>query len=137
MGDMRFVLSVALVGLVVFVGCGPSSPQEKAIAALRKLGASFEFTTGVVLSGTKVTDAGLVHLSGLTNLERLNLSGTNVTDAGLVHLKGLTQLSDLNLQGTTKVTHAACEPGNHEGPAHFVHHCVCIYHSLFPTHLSE
>ncbi len=89
---MRAGLGVALVGLVVCVGCGPSSPQEKAIAALRKLGASFEFTrnkevVGVVLSGTKVSDAGLVHLKEMTKLERLWLAGTKVTDTGLKKLK--------------------------------------------------
>ena len=50
--------------------------------------------------GTTVTDAGLVHLKGLTNLSVLGLDGTQVTDAGLVHLKGLTKLSDLWLNGT-------------------------------------
>lgn len=95
---MRAVLGVALVGLVVCVGCGPSSPQEKAIAALRKLGASFVFSinkevVGVDLNlNTKVTDAGLAHLKRLTKLETLYLHRTKVTDAGLVHLKGLTKL---------------------------------------------
>ena len=41
---------------------------------------------------TQVTDAGLEHLKGLTQLQGLSLSGTQVTDAGLEHLKGLTQL---------------------------------------------
>ena len=39
-----------------------------------------------------MTDAGLVHLKGLTQLQWLDLAETKVTDAGLVHLKGLTQL---------------------------------------------
>jgi hypothetical protein len=51
----------------------------------------------LVLSGTKVTDVGLEHLKGLTQLQSLNLRGTKVTDAGLVHLKGLTQLRELDL----------------------------------------
>ena len=94
---MRVGLGVALVGLVACVGCGPS-PQEKAIAALRKLGASFVFSinkevVGVDLNlNTKVTDAGLAHLKRLTKLETLYLHRTKVTDAGLVHLKGLTKL---------------------------------------------
>ena len=54
---------------------------------------------------TNVTDAGLVHLKGLTKLQTLNLSDTNVTDAGLVHLKGLTILQTLVLIDT-KVTDA-------------------------------
>jgi hypothetical protein len=46
---------------------------------------------------TRVTDAGLVHLKGLTNLQELNLSGTKVTDGGLMHLKGLGKLQSLSL----------------------------------------
>ncbi len=92
---MRAVLGVVLVGLVACVGCGPS-PQEKAIAALRKLGASFVFSINKEVVGvdlnTKVTDAGLAHLKRLTKLETLYLHRTKVTDAGLVHLKGLTKL---------------------------------------------
>ena len=36
-----------------------------------------------------MTDDGLKHLKGLTNLSELNLESTQITDAGLVHLKGL------------------------------------------------
>ena len=35
-----------------------------------------------------MTDAGLVHLEGLTRLDSLFLTETNVTGAGLVHLRG-------------------------------------------------
>ena len=51
----------------------------------------------VTLSGTEVTDAGLVHLAGLTALERLYLRGTQITNAGLAHLTGLTALEFLTL----------------------------------------
>lgn len=54
----------------------------------------------LVLRGTLVTDAGLVHLQGLKRLRLLHLAGTQVTDAGLVHLQGLTQLRSLDLTGT-------------------------------------
>jgi len=49
------------------------------------------------LMQTNVTDAGLVHLKGLTELQRLNLYATQVTDAGLVNL--------------TALTHPTLEPG--------------------------
>ena len=49
------------------------------------------------------TDAGLVHLKGLTKLEGLRLGFAQVTDAGLTHLKGLTNLVVINLEDT-KVT---------------------------------
>ena len=42
-----------------------------------------------------MTDAGLEHLKGLTQLRELNLNDTQVTDAGLEHLKGLTQLQSV------------------------------------------
>ena len=60
------------------------------------------------LDATKVTDAGLLHLKGLTKLQSLCLVGTHVTDVGLVHLKGLTQLQSLYLWRTT-VTDAGVE----------------------------
>ena len=106
---MRAVLSVALVGLVVCVGCGPSQ-EEEAIAAIKALRGKFEVDENkaivmVDLRGTKATDAGLVHLKGLTKLEGLLLAGSKITDAGMAHLKGLTKLEGLDLKGT-KVTDA-------------------------------
>jgi hypothetical protein len=47
-----------------------------------------------------VTDAGLTHLRGLTQLRGLYLDSTQVSDAGLVHLRGLTQLKTLDLSNT-------------------------------------
>ena len=57
------------------------------------------------LSETKITDAGLVHLKGLTNLQDFHLDDTQITDAGLVHLKGMSSLTRLNLW-KTQVTDA-------------------------------
>ena len=61
--------------------------------------------TSLVLAGTRVTDTGMVHLKGLANLETLLLDNTKITNAGLVHLKGLAKLQTLNLRHT-KVTDA-------------------------------
>ena len=47
-----------------------------------------------------MTDAGLEHLKGLSNLRSLDLSNTGVTDAGLEHLKGLKSLRSLDLRHT-------------------------------------
>ncbi|MEX2287792.1 MAG: PQQ-binding-like beta-propeller repeat protein [Planctomycetaceae bacterium] len=47
-----------------------------------------------------VTDAGLAHIAGLTNLDFLRLDGVKATDDGLAHLKGLTKLKTLELMGT-------------------------------------
>ena len=51
------------------------------------------------LCATSVTDAGLEHLKGLTNLRVLGLGQTRVTDGGLEHLKVLTSLRTLDLSG--------------------------------------
>ena len=48
---------------------------------------------------------GLQHLSGLANLEYLNLYGTNITDAGLTQLTGLQHLRKIYLW-QTKTTEA-------------------------------
>jgi uncharacterized protein (TIGR03067 family) len=60
------------------------------------------------LTFTKITDAGLQHLRPLVKLRVLNLHGDNITDAGLEHLKGLTELENLDLT-FTKITDAGLE----------------------------
>jgi hypothetical protein len=57
---------------------------------------------------TQVTDAGLSHLRGLTQLQELHLGSTRVTDVGLEHVQGLTQLKKLSLN-STPVTDAGLE----------------------------
>ncbi|MHC4085379.1 MAG: redoxin domain-containing protein [Planctomycetota bacterium] len=59
----------------------------------------------LILSETKVSDAELVHLKGLTSLEQLHLNKTLITDEGLVYFKKLGQLKLLHVQDT-KVTDA-------------------------------
>jgi hypothetical protein len=39
------------------------------------------------LANTDVTDKGLVHIKGLTNLTVLRLQQTKITDAGIAELK--------------------------------------------------
>ena len=110
---MRVLLAMLLVG-VTGCGGGSSSPAQTAdadpVAALEKVGAKFKRNgqgevVEVSLEVTKITDAGLVHLKGMTELQKLNLSRSNITDAGLMHLKGLPNLQNLSLFGT-KVTNA-------------------------------
>ena len=64
------------------------------------------------LTGTAVTDAGLVHLKGLTGLRDLQLGNTEITDAGLAHLRGLTELRGL-LLFNTPVTDASLDQLKH------------------------
>jgi Leucine Rich repeat len=59
------------------------------------------------LYGTQATDAGLVHLKGLT-LKRLDLTYTKVTGAGLAHVERMTSLETLAL-GYTEVTDPGLE----------------------------
>ena len=90
-------------------GAQPNVDQAKAIAAIKEL-SGYDVTLdenspgkpakAVFLENSKVTDAGLVHLAGLTQLQVLSLKTARVTDAGLVNLKGLTQLHYLDLRGT-------------------------------------
>jgi len=54
---------------------------------------------------TGITDAGLVHLKNLRNLQDVCLCGANITDAGLGNLKGLKGLQVLDISGT-KITDA-------------------------------
>jgi hypothetical protein len=53
------------------------------------------------LRNAEVTDAGLEHVAPLTNLQTLILAGSKATDAGLPHIKGLTKLEQLDLYDTT------------------------------------
>jgi hypothetical protein len=56
--------------------------------------------TGLLLSGTRVGDAGLASLKGLKECEKLSwidLSGTSVGDAGVAHLKACNNLTHLDL----------------------------------------
>ncbi len=64
--------------------------------------------TSINLSScSKITDAGLAHLSNLTSLSLLDLGYCrNITDAGLAHLSKLTLLSLLDLRGCTNITDA-------------------------------
>ena len=72
-----------------------SDAEKKAIAAIKKLGGEVTFdekkpgkpVISVKLNNTKVTDAGLVHLKGLSKLQTLFLQGTKVTDAGVKKLQ--------------------------------------------------
>jgi len=52
------------------------------------------------LNDIKLTDAGLGQLGELTQLRKLSLDNTQVTDSGLAHLHGLTKLKRLSLRHT-------------------------------------
>ncbi len=52
-----------------------------------------------IMSETQVTDAGLQHLEGLSQLRVLNLVNSKIADEGLQHLERLSQLKELHLSG--------------------------------------
>jgi hypothetical protein len=53
---------------------------------------------------TRVTDAGLAQLGGLSELRMLSCSGTpGLTDAGLAQLSGLGRLESLSIEGPTSI----------------------------------
>ncbi|TWU06314.1 M56 family metallopeptidase [Stieleria varia] len=54
----------------------------------------------LTLQHLNVSDAGLSHLQRLTNVETLYLKRTRITDGGLVNLAGMTNLETLDLSGT-------------------------------------
>ena len=49
--------------------------------------AAIEPRNRLTLDRWKITDVGLVHLQGLTSLERLSLKDSQVTDAGVAELQ--------------------------------------------------
>ena len=68
----------------------------------------FSEVTAVSLTGGSHDDDDLAVLDDLPNIHLLDLQDTNVTDAGLAHLSGLSELERLNLKGTPAVGNAGC-----------------------------
>ena len=52
------------------------------------------------VDNTQLTDLGLPHFKGMTQLTFLHLGSTAVSDAGLVHLEPLKALQDLKVTRT-------------------------------------
>lgn len=121
-GRLDYLIALSLAAAISVCGCreeGSSiatankseisleaaNTPEQAVANIKKLGGAVGFdrrksdrpAIAVSFSRTNITDAGLVHLKELTNIETLYIWGHQVTDAGLVHLKGLTKLQKLSL----------------------------------------
>lgn len=97
-GDASFIQNVSKVN-------GLKSPQlynargltDDDLAPLAKLKSLEE----LLLAGpSQLTNACIEHLTGLTNLKRLQLSGSAITDEGLSQLQHLKQLEELELQQT-------------------------------------
>jgi len=62
--------------------------RDESIAAIEKLGGRFSSDPpGLHLENTKVTDAGLEHLEGMTGMTLLTLGDTLVTNTGVEKLQ--------------------------------------------------
>ena len=57
------------------------------------------FLTSLSLVNARVSDEGMVHLEGLTNLLELDLTNAQITDHGLTRLREFENLRSLNLSG--------------------------------------
>ena len=86
---------------------GSSPPQSVSdpVAAGEKLGANIErdedgYISSIYIKGRQVSDAGLVHQQGLTNLFLVTLTNTRINDAGPVHLSGLPNLVTFSFDPT-------------------------------------
>ncbi len=96
------LLLVPLVGFFLLMIIVVNSKRDLG-AALEKLEANIRRNEkGEVVEvgfyGPKITDAGLVHLKGLTNLKSLGLHNTQITDAGRRRTaEGVAQLQDLQV----------------------------------------
>jgi hypothetical protein len=82
---------------------GGTGPEQ--IDKLKKLGAKIQLddknrVIGVNLGERRISDADLIHLKGLDDLQELDLTRTGVTSAGLENLKELTTLKKLFLTET-------------------------------------
>jgi hypothetical protein len=72
---------------------------EQEVRVVKDLPAATFQVTRLDLAQTKVSDAGLAHLKGLT-LEILDLNGTNVSDAGLKYFLGMGFMGDPSIDLT-------------------------------------
>lgn len=103
----RCIAALVIVGLswpgASRAAPGPGAEQEKAVAALRELGATVQTddkapgkpVVRVVMSGEKATNEAMEHVKALTDLRTLEVRDGLVNDHGLAELKGLTKLRTL------------------------------------------
>lgn len=87
---------------------GSADITDEGLAYIGKITSlkTFELQPHVTLisgSRSRLTDVGLRHLKGLTNLEVLSIPGGQFTDAGMAHLAGMTKLKRLTLISASSV----------------------------------
>jgi Leucine Rich repeat len=93
---MERVLGEQVPRNVTVVLCYHSRVSDADLAYLRGMTHLRE----LAIPDTQVTDAGMENLQGLIRIKHLDLGRTQMTDAGLVYLAGLSRLQELFLNGT-------------------------------------
>jgi outer membrane protein assembly factor BamB len=94
-GLRKLTANKGLAALDLEVCDGVTDAACEALGEMRQLRALVLKKTG--FEPHPISDAGLRHLSGLRQIEALDLYGNKVTDAGLVHLQGFSRLRELRL----------------------------------------
>ena len=97
--DAQSAMLPKLSSQIVWLRLGDTEISDATLVQVAKL----KNLQKLHLEETKITDAGLKQLKGLANLEYLNLYGTAITDAGLADLANLKNLKTVYLW-QTKVT---------------------------------
>ena len=87
---------------ILWLDLAKTSVTDRGLASLAKMP---NLTKLYLENNTKITDAGLDQVKGLSNLEYLNLYGTGITDAGIAKLASNKKLNRLYLW-QTKATEA-------------------------------
>lgn len=67
----------------------------------------FETVKNVDLQNEEMGDELMVYVGRFTGLRRLSISGTKITDAGMVHVASLHRLTNVYLQWDTNLTGAS------------------------------
>ncbi|MEZ0543060.1 c-type cytochrome domain-containing protein [Fibrella arboris] len=89
--DAQAALLGKLADQIVWLKLGDTQITDAAIVSIARL----KNLQKLHLERTRITDAGLKSLTGLPNLEYLNLYGTAITDAGLATLSSLKSLRNV------------------------------------------
>ncbi|KAA1256890.1 Leucine Rich repeats (2 copies) [Rubripirellula obstinata] len=83
----------------VYLRCLPANDND-----LRAIG-SFHRCEAIDLGGTDISDAGVHHLVGMTNLQYLFLWHTGISDASVDSITNLPQLQILSVYNTAITDH--------------------------------
>jgi len=81
------------LGSIYLSGEQAKQAKNEDLAVIKK----YPLIYALSLRGCQITDAGLIHLEDMANLEYLTLADMPITNEGLVHLENLPKLADLTV----------------------------------------